>query len=97
MEAVKHWPPLGRAVHSPLHPASWVKLCPSRCPPLCPICEITIRHWDLLRKLLGVYATSGAWLALLPQGLLIKGKWPVGAIAADSAFKEAGLDLFSCC
>jgi len=62
---------------------------------LCPICEITVGHWDLPRKSLGVYATSGAWHTSLPQGLPIEGRSPVGAVAADSAFKEAGLDLFS--
>lgn len=70
-EAVKHWPPLGRVVHSSCRPASWVKLCPSSFPPLCPICEITIHQWDLPRKLLGVY--------MQPPGLgthrYLKGCW----------------------
>lgn len=82
-------------VNSPRRPASWVKLCPGLRPPLCPICEITIRRWELSRKSLEVYATSRAWLASLSQELPIEERSPFGAVAAEYADKEAGPELFS--
>ena len=89
MEVVQCWPPSGRAVHSPRRLASWVKLCPSRCPPLRPIGEINIHLWDLPWRSLEVTRPTGHGTCHHLKGCRLKGRSPIGAIAAHSAAKEA--------
>jgi hypothetical protein len=75
-EAVLCGPPSGEQCTVPdaLAPASVV---------LSQICEVINPHWGLLIKSLVVLATSGAWHALLPQGLPIERRSPVSAVTSD--------------
>lgn len=85
---------VGRAVHGPRRLASWVKLCPDHRPPPRPIGEINRRLWDLLDRL-GSTRCPGHGTSCHLKGCRLRGKSPVGAVAADSAAKGIGSDLFS--